>query len=135
MMGKYILDEDGNPCVCEDVLVWAQWFETADRRVADDRIGDAHISTVFLGLDHNFGISSEPLLFETMVFGGSSDGTCRRYATKAEAVRGHHECVKEARSHGLRAAVATARELSARPMTEVERATALARLCEKATDV
>jgi len=33
---------------------WATWFETGDRRVARKEIGDIAISTVFLGIDHNF---------------------------------------------------------------------------------
>ena len=32
------------------------------------------ISTVFLGIDHNFNLEGPPLLFETMIFGGIKDG-------------------------------------------------------------
>jgi hypothetical protein len=37
--------------------------------------GNIGISTVFLGLDHRHFGDGPPLLFETMVFGGSRDGT------------------------------------------------------------
>jgi hypothetical protein len=65
----YILE--GHTVVpCHDFLKWARWFETADRRVAQETIGPYFVSTVFLGLDHNFAPSpnAPPLLFETMVF-------------------------------------------------------------------
>lgn len=92
---KYILDANGDPQVEPDLIKWAQWFERADgRRIAADSFplgnGDqtADVSTVFLGLDHNWG-DGPPLLFETMVFGGLLDGEMDRYATKADALIGH----------------------------------------------
>jgi predicted DNA-binding transcriptional regulator AlpA len=55
------------------VLTWARWFETAERTVASDHVGDVHVSTVFLALDHNFGLEGPPVLWETMIFGGELD--------------------------------------------------------------
>jgi len=80
------------PC---GLLEWAVWFETADRRVAEDYfLRDVRVSTVFLGLDHRFFGDGPPLLFETMIFGGEHDGYQRRYATWEEAEAGHTEaCV------------------------------------------
>lgn len=72
----------------EDVLEWSKWFEKADRHVAKDESHGVGVSTVFLGLDHNFG-SGPPLLFETMVFGGKLDGEMDRYHTWQEAEIGH----------------------------------------------
>lgn len=53
------------------------------------------ISTVFLGIDHNFGgrEGDPPIVFETLVFGGPLDDWMRRYATWAEAEAGHEETV------------------------------------------
>jgi hypothetical protein len=51
------------------------------------------VSTVFLGLDHGWGDDEDPLLFETMVFGGPNDQDCIRYTTWAEAERGHFATV------------------------------------------
>ena len=68
MSDKYIL-KDHVPVLEDDLLKWGRWFETADRTVARTRIKNIEISTVFLGLDHAFG-QGNPLLFETMVFGG-----------------------------------------------------------------
>jgi hypothetical protein len=55
------------PVACDDVLVWAEWFETAERRVRLTRVGPYQVSTVFLGLDHNWS-GGEPILFETMIY-------------------------------------------------------------------
>lgn len=92
----YILNDKHEPVVCPDVRTWARWFETANRRVAVDSFGPITVSTVFLGLDHNFG-SGAPILFETMVFGGPLDGKEDRYATYSEAVAGHARMVRRVR--------------------------------------
>ena len=55
MTDKYILNENHDPVLCSDLMEWGRWLETADRHVAQDEIGDVRVSTVFLGLDHNFG--------------------------------------------------------------------------------
>ena len=87
MSDKYILE--GRKVVpCPDLLTWAKWFEKADRHVADDIKGQVRVSTLFLGLDQNFG-KRPPLLFETMIFGGQYDGDIERYSTWEEAERGH----------------------------------------------
>jgi len=54
-----------------------------------ERIGSSEISTVFLSLDHSFGDSGGPVLFETMVLGGEHDGHQERYRTYEEAEEGH----------------------------------------------
>jgi len=55
------------PVACDDLLEWARWFETVERRVRLTRVGPYFISTVFLGLDHQWG-QGPPILFETMIF-------------------------------------------------------------------
>jgi len=67
-MGRYIL-HGKIPVPCEDLLTWAHWIEEnwRDRVVRQEDMGPYWISTVFLGLDHNWG-DGPPLLFETMVF-------------------------------------------------------------------
>lgn len=90
---KYILCGH-QPVVVQDLFTWARWFETADRQVANTDRGDVRISTVFLGLDHSFGVGDGPLLFETMIFGGPEDGYCERYATWADAEAGHTKAVE-----------------------------------------
>lgn len=70
---------------------WASALEDSHRHIAETLIGKTRVSTVFLGLDHQFGRGA-PLLFETMVFDGPFELT-GRYATYSEAERGHDEAV------------------------------------------
>jgi len=91
MSGNYIL-EGKTPVRCHDIVKWARWFEKTDRRVNYTAVGDASVSTIFLGVDHQFGVGP-PILFETMVFGGPLDGEQNRYPTWEEAERGHFEMV------------------------------------------
>lgn len=81
---------DGSP------MTMQEWQETAhgpQKRVAETKVGDAWISTVWLGLDYSFG-SGVPLIFETMVFGGEYDGRLLRWATEDSAIRGHEAVVE-----------------------------------------
>ena len=73
---------------CEDGLTWSMWFQDADRCVGDTETEKVRVSTVFLGLNHNFE-DGPPLIFETLVFGGDLDGEMRRYSTWEEAENGH----------------------------------------------
>jgi len=89
---------DGKVAVkCEDQNDWASWFSKTDRTVANDVIGDSRISTVFLGFDHSLKtdpwFEGEPILFETMVFGGELDGEQVRCSTWEQAEEMHkHMC-------------------------------------------
>ena len=72
-----------------------EWYNNIDnRRVARTDIAkDIWVSTVFLGLDHNlFGVG-EPVLWETMIFGGSEDMYQERATTKEEALEHHNVAV------------------------------------------
>lgn len=77
-----------------DLIEWANWFETANRHVADEIIDGVRVSTVFLGIDHSF-CEGRPLLFETMAFkvGSWSELVAERYSTWEEAEAGHKEIV------------------------------------------
>lgn len=91
MTDKFIL-EGKKPVPASDLLSWARWFETAERHVAQTELGDVRVSTVFLGLDHSFG-SGDPLLFETMIFGGPRDGYQERCSTWEQAEAEHAKAV------------------------------------------
>ncbi len=111
MSDWYILDDDGEPQLCEDLLQWGRWMQTAERIVLQTRVGDACISTVFLGLDHNhFGGAEamaymehghpfyclrfgKAILWETMIFKGRFDQFTWRYTSKLDAMRGHMRAV------------------------------------------
>lgn len=98
-MNKYILDKDGNPVEEPHLLKWAMWFEDANRNVAEEHVGKSRISTVFLGIDHSFE-GGEPVLWETMVFGGPLDQECSRCAGSRKDAEAMHantvRLVKEA---------------------------------------
>ena len=69
---------------------WITDFKNMDkRRVAVDEVPpNVKISTVWLGLNHQYG-EGPPMIFETMVFGGPMDGEMWRYSTEEEALSGH----------------------------------------------
>ena len=74
-------------------------FNEAAKHVGNTFIGEQRISTVFLHFDHglNFGGDTtihEPVLFESMIFGGEHDEYQRRYCTYDEALEGHNNLVK-----------------------------------------
>jgi len=92
--GLYVLN-GRQPIRYENALEWAEIFEKSKDRVVARSMGlGMRISTVFLGLDHNYGISGDPLLFETMVFGGPHDQDQERYSTWEEAETGHVKMVQ-----------------------------------------
>lgn len=66
-------------------------------RIGYDEIGDTHVSTVWLGLNHNWA-GGPPLIFESMIFGGDHDGWQDRYTTKEQAVAGHRRICEALRS-------------------------------------
>jgi hypothetical protein len=79
-----------------DMMTWARQFESTDRQVDLTEIAPGiRVSTVFLGLDHNFSGHGPPLLFETMVFDDYGGGEMLRYATWNEAKAGHDKMVSE----------------------------------------
>ncbi len=89
------------PVVCDSVIEWGTWFETADRTVAkyEDPDTGAVVSTIFLGIDHSFSfLGGPPVLFETMVFGGALDGEQARYCTWDQAIEGHAVMVARVKS-------------------------------------
>lgn len=84
------------------MLVWGRMFEDmTQRRVAEDVIEQpehdpVRVSTIFLGIDHNFLDTGPPLLFESMVFGGPLHHEQYRYSTWDEAEAGHRLLTQEA---------------------------------------
>ena len=92
MNKDYILDENNEPQVCDNIKKWGEWFRDNDRTIAKDDIGNVQISTVFLGFDHRFG-PGDPILYETMIFGGEHDQYQDRYCTREEALKGHQEAI------------------------------------------
>lgn len=90
MSGYY--DRQGNPLSAEQVgkLLANRQYKRIGLTVEDGY----RVSTVWLGLNHQFG-DGPPLIFETMIFGPDSwaDEYCERYATEDAARAGHDRAV------------------------------------------
>lgn len=103
MIRHFMLDENHKLIPIDDSnmiewMKWARWFEIEEnRRVAQDYVNEIHISTIFLGFDHNFFSHGPAILFETMVFNGEYDRYQERYSTWDEAVEGHKVTLEKVR--------------------------------------
>lgn len=104
---SYILDEHYNVVVESDPLVWSKWFKNTDRRTVAKWTAPngLRVSTVFLGLDHNFDGDGAPLVFETMVFPADSyhDLYVDRCSTWDEAVKMHEKAVTAVKAGEVKA--------------------------------
>lgn len=73
------------PCSLEE---WSEFFGRPERILQVSNGNGITVSTVFLGLDHNFSKEGPPILFESMVF-GEDEEDCERYDTYQNAIIGH----------------------------------------------
>lgn len=86
----YIYDKQGKPISIEEFSRLLGDMEY--KRVAVDVTPAGNrVSTVWLGVDHDFLSRGYPIIFETMVFsnGNWSDEMMERYATEEQAREGH----------------------------------------------
>lgn len=105
MSDFYKLNDDHStePCSMEEFGHLMQNLRENDRKhvVKETYLGH-FISTVFLGLNHNFDGSGSPLLFETMIFHPDSKWNelyADRYSTWEEAKEGHELAKKWLKQH------------------------------------
>ncbi len=54
---------------------------------------NAKVSTVWLGINHNFDPNGTPLIFESMIFGGEHTEYQDRYETEEQAIAGHQRII------------------------------------------
>lgn len=92
----YYILKDKRPVKVSSVLECGEWLENTKDRIVDKTvIADVEVSTVFIGLDHNFSGHGEPLLFETLVFGENYDTTgMQRCSTWEQAEKQHNDTVE-----------------------------------------
>lgn len=104
-MRHWILTDERPPRELEvDWETWAEWFEEWQWRViAQTQIKNGPwVSTIFMGLDMSHGRAPEPLLYETAVFGPTTeehrssgpDLDGKRSSTYDEALRTHEALVE-----------------------------------------
>lgn len=107
MMLRYKIDDHGKPVECP-FDEWYWWHEALTGRVktsigyivqVDEVCGGGAVSTVFLSIDHRFDRLTEPdpVLWETLVFGGPLEDRCERYTSEADAIEGHKRILEEVR--------------------------------------
>jgi hypothetical protein len=95
---NYILDENNRPVVCENILEWSRWMEN-NKFIKQTKTDSYFVSTVFLGIDHNWSGKGPPVLFECMIFADDDwvDLACQRYCTYDEALEDHPRMILEAK--------------------------------------
>ena len=95
--GLRCYDRDGQPIPLEQMAMLRLDDHYATVQQDDLLTPDGQtmwISTVWLGIDHNFERGGEPVIFETMIFvRGYEDEYCARYSTAQDAQRGHDEII------------------------------------------
>lgn len=87
----YIL-EDQEVVPANDIFTWMRWWENNDRRLAYEEIGQASVSTVFLGINHSLA-DGTPQFFETALFLGGHIHQVVRSATYQKAMEEHRHMV------------------------------------------
>lgn len=95
---NYVL-QGREPVIEPDFDKWAAFMSSDARVVAKTTVGDILISTVFLGINHDYW-GGPPLLFETMIFGGHEgvDEDQQRCSTWEQAEAKHAAAVQKARA-------------------------------------
>lgn len=98
-MVDYIL-KDGQPIPAADREEYIRFRQDFDNRcVAEGTVGAARISTVFTSIDHSYGMSSLPVLWETMILSDDPqlsdlDEYIEHYTSRADAEAGHARAVE-----------------------------------------
>lgn len=94
-------DKTFEPCSmkeCNDQLM--EMIDNNTKNIGLDNINGKYVSTVWLGIDHQYEYNRPPLLFETMVFGKTkSELYCKRYQTYKEALEGHKKAIEWVEEH------------------------------------
>lgn len=93
----YKLNEDKTVSICTQKEYFHHCRDDFQKHLGDDDIFGRRVSTVFLGINHNF-YGKKPILFETMIFDyKNADGDdiySERYSTWDEAKAGHERAIQ-----------------------------------------
>lgn len=91
-MDNLYIEENGVPVACPDLYKWCEYQQNADRTVARSELQQGYVSSVFLGMNHNYRRDDTPILYETMIFG--SPVFCdlvSRFRTRQECFAYHQQ--------------------------------------------
>lgn len=97
MFQKYILNDQGEPVEVRNLMEWAMSCDgnRENWAVKQEVIEGIEISTVFLGINHNFR-KGPPVVWETMTFGPKGEPlayACDRCAGGREQAEAMHEAM------------------------------------------
>ena len=88
----WILDEDNIPVSTSSIIEWGEFMQSEKKIIQQNKVDEYVLSTVFLGVDHRWIGSPDPVLFETMLFDGKGDPVfTNRYFTYDQARAFHNE--------------------------------------------
>lgn len=97
-MNDFLLyfDQDCKPITYEE---WIESFKDISYKIIKkDNVGPYIISTVWLGINHQFLPAESPMIFETMIFCEDKKDELyhemQRYTYKEQAIEGHDEMVQ-----------------------------------------
>lgn len=92
----YLLDENKEPYPVDMMEVIRLYEDLEMKIVKQDKIDDVFVSTVFLGMDHSFSNKPghQPVLWETMIFGGEHSDYQERYTSHHDALEGHQRALE-----------------------------------------
>lgn len=93
---RYILCSEGKPQKCYDHSAWSAIYYNSNNRIGHEVVGDTEIITTFLGIDHNYSGSGDPILFETCIFKEDDTSEVQARYTSIEEARIGHDCVVKA---------------------------------------
>ena len=90
----YYIEADGK-ILQASFLQWAEMFDNTDRQIKYTKFEDPlyEVSTVFIGIDHNFATGGKPLVYETLVT-TSTDEFMWRWSSRQDAIYNHDALVR-----------------------------------------
>jgi hypothetical protein len=103
-MSQYVINADKSVEPMDDPVEWMNRYETDDRMVASEQVGEALVVTQFRGIAHGHDGDGRPLVFETIVLKGLLDGHQWQWPTYKAAEEGHIRVVEAVRAAARRQA-------------------------------
>lgn len=89
----YILIEN-KPVLTYDFHAWVFWMNHNNRVIKHTNLPDGIcVTTMFLGIDNGWS-NDQPILFETLIFGGEHNDFCERYSDYEMALSGHERAIE-----------------------------------------